>query len=119
MFIFTIKILLSVVIKFYNKSAIRVHKKKTYEIGPLFLVRSLAVFNRSSRRFVKSKEMLNFTNKCVPLTISYHLYFLRISEVWSILHHGSVRQSQGKECYFILTHSFFWHFFVILHKMVL
>ena len=87
MSIFTIIILLSVVIKFYNKETIRV-TKKTYDTGALFLVRSPAVFNKSLRRFVKPKEMLNFTHKSVPLAISYHLYLLRMSKVWSMLHYG-------------------------------
>ena len=33
--------------------------------------------------------------ECIPLTISYHLYFLRISKVWKMLHHGSV----GRVCH--------------------
>ena len=39
-------------------------------------------------------------NECVPLTISYHLYFLHISKVWNMLHHGSVGWVQSKESYF-------------------
>ena len=50
----------------------------------------------------------------VPLTISYHLYFLWISKVLSMLHHGSVEYYFiFKECYFILTYAFlalFWSF---------
>ena len=44
--------------------------------------------------------------ECVSLTISYHLHFLRISQVSSMLHHGSVGQVQSKECYFIITYTF-------------
>ena len=47
----------------------------------------------------ESKERF-FVNECVPLTISYHLYFLRISKVSSMLHHGSMGQAHSKECYF-------------------
>ena len=37
----------------------------------------------------------------VPLTISYHLDFLRISlKFKAYLHHASVRRVQSKECYF-------------------
>ena len=44
--------------------------------------------------------------QCVPLTFSYHLYYLRISNVSSIIHHGSVEQVQVKECYFVFTYTF-------------
>ena len=40
------------------------------------------------------------------MTISYHLYFLHISNVWSMSHHGSVGQVQSKECYFMFKYSF-------------
>ena len=41
----------------------------------------------------------------VPLTISYHLYFLRISS--SMLHHGSTgRVHSIKECCFIILYTF-------------
>ena len=36
--------------------------------------------------------------ECVPLTTSFHLYFLCISKVWSMLHQGSLGQVQHKEC---------------------
>ena len=45
-------------------------------------------------------------NECVPLTISPHLYFLRISKISSMLHHGSVGQAHSKECYFNFTCNF-------------
>ena len=48
----------------------------------------------------KSASIFNAITECVPLAISFHLYFLRISKVWSMLHHGSVGQVQSKECYF-------------------
>ena len=35
---------------------------------------------------------------CVPLTISYNLYFLRILKSWNMLHHGSVGRVPSKEC---------------------
>ena len=45
--------------------------------------------------------------ECVPLAIFYHLYFLHISKVSSMLyHHGSVGQVHSKECYFIFTCTF-------------
>ena len=46
----------------------------------------------------------------VPLSISYHLHFLRVPNVWSMLHrmlhHGSVGRVLGKECYFLFTCAF-------------
>ena len=47
-------------------------------------------------------------SECVPLTISCHLYFHRISKISSMLHHGSVsvEQIHSKECYFIFTYTF-------------
>ena len=49
------------------------------------------------------------------LIISYHLHFLRISKIWSILHHGSVGQFQSKECYYMLTYTF-WHLFLVFQQ---
>ena len=43
--------------------------------------------------------------ECVPLTISYHLYFLHISKVSSILHRVSVGQVHNKKCYPIFTYT--------------
>ena len=43
--------------------------------------------------------------KC-PLTISYHLYLLCMSKVWSMLHLGSVGQVQSKESCFMFTDMF-------------
>ena len=40
------------------------------------------------------------------LTISYHLYFLCISKVSSMLRHGSVGRVYSKECYFIFKYAF-------------
>ena len=47
---------------------------------------------------------------CVPLTISYYLFFLRTSKVLSMLHRGSVGWFQSKECYFMSTYTFFTFF---------
>ena len=44
--------------------------------------------------------------ECVPLIICYHLYFLRVSKVWSMLHHGSVGRVQSKECYYVFMYFF-------------
>ena len=46
-----------------------------------------------------------FLLKCVPLTISYHLYFLRIAQVLSFLHYGLFGRVQSKECYFRFTYT--------------
>ena len=43
---------------------------------------------------------------CVPLTISYHLYFLRISKVWSMLYLGSVGRVQRKQYISLFTYTF-------------
>ena len=72
----------------------------------------------SERWEKKHASIFNATKKCVPLTISFHLYFLRISKVWSMLHHGSVGQVQSKECYFKFTHTLLWHFFVVFHQKI-
>ena len=45
--------------------------------------------------------------KCVPLTISDQLYFLRLSKVWSMLHDGSVG---NKKCCTMFSYTFFLHF---------
>ena len=52
----------------------------------------------------------------VPLTISYHLCFLHIPKIWSMLHHVSVGRIQNKECCFMFTHTF-WRFFVIFQNI--
>ena len=44
--------------------------------------------------------------ECVPLIISDHLYFLRVSEVWSMFHHQSVGRFQSKRCYCMFTYTF-------------
>ena len=52
------------------------------------------------------------------MTISFHLYILRISKVWNMLHHGSVGQVQSKECYFTFTYTYatFFVVVVVFHK---
>ena len=44
-------------------------------------------------------------------------YFLCISKVSSMLHHGSVGQVHSKECYFMFTYTF-WHFFVVFYQNI-
>ena len=46
------------------------------------------------------------TFESVPLTITFHLCFLRISKVWGMLHNGSVGRVQSKQCYFMFTYTF-------------
>ena len=65
---------------------------------------------------------------CVLLEISYQLYFLHISQVWSMLHDGSVGRVQSKESYVILTYqkicvfiifvSFFSFFFFLIKYQI-
>ena len=43
--------------------------------------------------------------KCVPLTISDQLYFLRLSKVWSMLHNGSV--GNKKMLHYVFIYFFF------------
>ena len=62
-------------------------------------------------------SIINVNTECVPLTISFHLYFLRISRVWSMLHHGSMGQVQSKECYFMFRYTFV-TFFVVFYQKV-
>ena len=45
--------------------------------------------------------------------IFLYLCYLRITKVWSMLHHESVGWVQGKECSFFVHIYFFWHFFVV------
>ena len=51
-------------------------------------------------------SIFNDITQCVSLIISFHLYFLRISEIWCMLHHALVGQVQSKECYFMFTYTF-------------
>ena len=51
-------------------------------------------------------SIFNDITECVSLIISFHLYFLRISEIWCMLHHALVGQVQSKECYFMFTYTF-------------
>ena len=59
----------------------------------------------------------NCIKECVPLTIFYHLHFLRISKVWSMLHYGSIGRVQNKECYFIFTYNFAAFFLFLIKKL--
>ena len=53
-----------------------------------------------------------------PLTISDHLYFHRTSEVWSMLHHGSVGRIQSKQCNSLFAFPFFGIAFVVFHQEI-
>ena len=64
------------------------------------------VLSYRERREKNCASIFNAITECVPLTISFHLYFLRTSKIWSMLHHGLVGQVQIKECYFIFTYTF-------------
>ena len=44
--------------------------------------------------------------ECVPLTISYHLYFPCLSNVWRMLHHRLAGWVQNKGCHFMFTCAF-------------
>ena len=72
-----------------------------------------------SQVFYRDAVLKNFTHgrvsfeECVPLTISCHLHFLRISKVSSMLHHGPVGRVHIKECYFIFICTFLFFFFLL------
>ena len=57
----------------------------------------------------------NVFQECVQLTISFHLYFLRVSKVWSMLHHGSLERIHSKKCNSKSTYTFL-SIFVVFHK---
>ena len=54
----------------------------------------------------------------VPQTISYPRYFLRISKVWSMLHHGLVGRVQNKQSYCMFTYTFAAIFSVLFHQKI-
>ena len=65
-----------------------------------------------------SMEATFWPSERVPLKISYHLYFLHISNVWSILHHGSVGRVQSKQCNSLFTYTFLAFFFLFFIKRI-
>ena len=70
-------------------------------------------YEREKLRMRKISMQCNVIN--VPdknIRIFYYLYFLRISKVWSKLHHGPVGQAQIKERCSLLTYTF-WHFLLL------
>ena len=76
--------------------------------GPYFLVLSP---NTGKYRPEKTPYFDTFSAVVSPI-ISHHLYFLRISKVWSKLHQGLVGQVQSKEWYHILPYTFLAFLFV-------
>ena len=62
-------------------------------------------FSSETRIGDKKLSMDLYAKRVFPRTISYHLYFLCISEVWSMLYQ-SVGRAQSKECYFMFTFIF-------------
>ena len=54
----------------------------------------------------------------VPQIISYPRYFLRISKVWSMLHHGLVGRVQNKQSYCMFTYTFAAIFCVLFHQKI-
>ena len=78
----------------------------------------ISIFSPNAGKYRPEKFQIRtlFTQcECVPLTISYQLYFLHISVVWSMLHHRSVGQVQSKECCFMFRYTFL-SFFVGFHQ---
>ena len=89
-------------------------RKKVYNSPEFFIFGYIFDSSCSSTLFLfyvtgshKDSSVLylsQLVSECVPLTISYHPYFLCISKVWCMLYHGSVGQVQSSECYFMLTY---------------
>ena len=50
-------------------------------------------YNKKSIKIIFQKNW----QESVPLTISYHLSFLRISKIWSMQHQESVGRVRNKE----------------------
>ena len=55
---------------------------------------------------LERKNKIKTYFKCVPLTISYHLYLIRIPKNPIMLHHGPVEWFYSKSCYIIFTDTF-------------
>ena len=66
----------------------------------------VSITHQSLKYKCATEATIIYSSEFVPLTISYHLYFLRISDVPSMLHHVSVGWVYIKECYFIVTYTF-------------
>lgn len=77
-------------------------------IGDTLLVSKIigALFCRSTVSRFKRFVIFKRQKECFPPTISYHLYYLRISKVWSMLHHKSVGRVQGKQSISQFTYTF-------------
>ena len=54
--------------------------------------------------------------ECVRLTISYHFNFSRLSKIWNMLRHWSVRRVKCKECYFMFSFTFLSFFMFFIKK---
>ena len=52
---------------------------------------------------------------CSTDKFSYQLYFFRITNAWSMLHHRSVKGFQSNEWFFML-HTPFWHLSLFFHQ---
>ena len=81
----------------FDKDIILAHShclKQNWIAGKVDLATIQMLYNRKgSLREIS----LSVSPYVIPLVISYHLYFLRISKVLSILHHGSVEWVHSKE----------------------
>ena len=75
-------------------------------------------FSSETRIGDKKLSMDLYAKRVFPRTISYHLYFLCISEVWSMLYQ-SVGRAQSKECYFMFTFIFgIYLFLAVFHRKI-
>ena len=71
---------------------------------------------------LRRKCQFNPIPACIPLAISDQLYFLRLSKVWSMLHHGSVGRVQIKNATLSvlssdICYAFFSYFFSFHHEI--
>ena len=73
---------------------------------PRHLLRSKCFIILRETRKKNCASIFNAIPECVLLTICFHLYCLRISKGWSMLHHRSVGQVQSKKCYVMLIYTF-------------
>ena len=70
----------------------------------------LFLLNGIAKMVILCENVWLYFMSVFPLTIFYHLYFLWISKVLSMLQHRSVGWVHSRECYFII-HKLSWHFF--------
>ena len=89
----------------------------TFHAVPLLVNHSFPIYLPENRIILDTGKW-RFYLKCVLLIVSYHLNFLCVSNVSSMLHHVPVGRVHSKECYFIFTYNFFTYFVDFHQKIV-